>query len=120
MALRNPLLAGRAADLRDVGRRVLHLLVGGDGGPRQLPPDCILVTEDLAPSDAASLDRTEAVIRRMSEIGLQQPGVQDAVAFPGLSISGFSVAPNAGVVFFGLKIRLSASMRPSGTRTVPR
>jgi len=53
--------------------------------------------------DAASLDRTEAVIRKMSEIGLQQPGVQDAVAFPGLSISGFSVAPNAGIVFFCLK-----------------
>src|SRR5947199_744816 len=53
--------------------------------------------------DGASLDRTEAVIRRMSELGLKQPGVQDAVAFPGLSISGFSVAPNAGIVFFGLK-----------------
>src|SRR5436305_5598575 len=39
----------------------------------------------------------------MSEIGLKQPGVQDAVAFPGLSISGFSVAPNAGIVFFCLK-----------------
>src|SRR5262249_35037913 len=37
------------------------------------------------------------------EIGLKQPGVQDAVAFPGLSISGFSVAPNAGIVFFCLK-----------------
>src|SRR5947207_1889927 len=53
--------------------------------------------------DAASLDRTEAVIRRMSDIGLKHPGVRDAVAFPGLSISGFSVAPNAGIVFFGLK-----------------
>src|ERR1044071_2243806 len=53
--------------------------------------------------DGSSLDRTEAVIRRMSDLGLKQPGVQDAVAFPGLSISGFSVAPNAGIVFFGLK-----------------
>jgi hydrophobe/amphiphile efflux-1 (HAE1) family protein/NodT family efflux transporter outer membrane factor (OMF) lipoprotein len=53
--------------------------------------------------DAASLDRSEEVIRRMSDIGLKQPGVQDAVAFPGLSISGFSVAPNAGIVFFCLK-----------------
>ncbi len=53
--------------------------------------------------DAASLDRTEQIIRQMSDIGLQQPGVQDAVAFPGLSISGFSVAPNAGIVFFTLK-----------------
>ncbi|MDB6038259.1 MAG: transporter, hydrophobe/amphiphile efflux family [Verrucomicrobiales bacterium] len=53
--------------------------------------------------DAASLDRTDAIIRRMSEIGLKQPGVESAVAFPGLSISGFSVAPNAGIVFFCLK-----------------
>ncbi|HLX71133.1 MAG TPA: efflux RND transporter permease subunit, partial [Verrucomicrobiae bacterium] len=53
--------------------------------------------------DGSSLDRTEAVIRRMSDIGLKQPGVESAVAFPGLSISGFSVAPNAGIVFFTLK-----------------
>jgi multidrug efflux pump len=53
--------------------------------------------------DGASLDRTEAVIRRMSDIGLKQPGVENAVEFPGLSISGFSVAPNAGIVFFTLK-----------------
>jgi hydrophobe/amphiphile efflux-1 (HAE1) family protein len=53
--------------------------------------------------DASSLDRTESVIRRMSEIGLQQPGVDSAVAFPGLSISGFSVSPDAGIVFFTLK-----------------
>src|SRR5213082_2949701 len=38
----------------------------------------------------------------MSDIGLKLPGVQSAVAFPGLSISGFSVAPNAGIVFFCL------------------
>ena len=53
--------------------------------------------------DGSSLDRSEAVIRHMSEIGLKQPGVEAAVAFPGLSISGFSVAPNAGIVFFTLK-----------------
>ena len=53
--------------------------------------------------DAASLERTDAVIRRMSDIGLKQPGVQSAVAFPGLSINGFTVAPNAGIVFFCLK-----------------
>ncbi len=33
--------------------------------------------------DASSLDRTEAVIRHMSDIGLKQPGVADAVAFLG-------------------------------------
>ena len=52
--------------------------------------------------DGASLDRTETVIRRMTDIGLKVRGVQSAVAFPGLSISGFSVAPNAGIVFFCL------------------
>jgi multidrug efflux pump len=51
----------------------------------------------------ASLDRTDAVIRRMSDIALKTPGIIDAVAFPGLSIAGFSAAPNEGIVFFGLK-----------------
>ncbi len=52
--------------------------------------------------DGASLDRTEEVIRRMSEIAMKTPGVKDAVGFPGLSIAGFTNAPNAGIVFFGL------------------
>ena len=53
--------------------------------------------------EGASLDRTEAVIRRMSEIGLEHPGVQNSVAFPGLSIQGFTVSSNAGIVFLTLK-----------------
>jgi len=53
--------------------------------------------------DGASLDRTDAVMRKMGEIGMKHPGVESAVQFPGLSISGFSVAPNAGIVFFCLK-----------------
>ncbi|HEV7365026.1 MAG TPA: efflux RND transporter permease subunit [Gemmatimonadales bacterium] len=53
--------------------------------------------------DAATLDRTEKVIREMSEIGRKQPGVENAVQFPGLSINGFVNAPNAGIVFFTLK-----------------
>jgi multidrug efflux pump len=51
----------------------------------------------------ASLDRTEEVIRRMSDIALKVPGIVDSVAFPGLSIAGFSAAPNEGIVFFGLE-----------------
>jgi phosphocarrier protein FPr len=61
VALRNELLAGRAADLRDVGRRVLHLLVGRDGTPAAIPAESIVVSEDLAPSDAATLDRTRVL-----------------------------------------------------------
>ena len=47
----------------------------------------------------ASLDRTEAVVKRMSEVALAEPGVDTVVAFPGLSINGFVNAPNAGVLF---------------------
>jgi NodT family efflux transporter outer membrane factor (OMF) lipoprotein len=53
--------------------------------------------------DAASLDRTEAVIRKMSDIALKHPGVEASVAFPGLSINGFTVSPNSGIVFVILK-----------------
>ncbi|MBX8568953.1 efflux RND transporter permease subunit, partial [Pseudomonas cichorii] len=53
--------------------------------------------------DAASLDRTEDVIKRMSDLALQQPGVENAIAFPGLSINGFTNSPNNGVVFVALK-----------------
>jgi multidrug efflux pump len=53
--------------------------------------------------DGASLDRTEEVIRRMSDIALKQPGVAAAVAFPGLSINGFTNSSNAGIVFVTLQ-----------------
>jgi multidrug efflux pump len=53
--------------------------------------------------DAASLDRTDDVIRRMSDIGKSIPGVHDSIAFPGLSINGFTNAPNSGIVFFSLE-----------------
>ena len=52
--------------------------------------------------DAASLERTDSVIRRMTEIAQSVPGVKESVAFPGLSINGFTNAPNAGIVFYTL------------------
>ncbi len=53
--------------------------------------------------DAATLDRTQAVIRRMTEIALTTPGVESVPAFPGLSINGFTNAPNSGIAFTPLK-----------------
>ncbi|MDD1787147.1 phosphoenolpyruvate--protein phosphotransferase [Burkholderia gladioli] len=63
-ALPDPLLAARAADLRDVARRVLGHLgdadvegsadVSGDGAGQGAP--AILIAEDLTPSDTAQLD----------------------------------------------------------------
>jgi multiphosphoryl transfer protein len=54
-ALTDRLLAERAADLRDVGRRVLGLLCGVE---LPTPPDqpYILVADDVGPSDVARLD----------------------------------------------------------------
>lgn len=53
--------------------------------------------------NGASLERTEKVIRRMSDIALKHPGVESSVAFPGLSIAGFANSPNSGIVFVTLK-----------------
>ncbi|WP_043148548.1 PEP-utilizing enzyme, partial [Pseudogulbenkiania ferrooxidans] len=50
--------AARAADLRDVGRRVLFQLDPALQGhaPAEFGPDTLLLAADLAPSDTASLD----------------------------------------------------------------
>jgi multidrug efflux pump len=53
--------------------------------------------------EGASLERTDAVIRRVSEIALSTEGVEHAVAFPGLNALQFTNTPNTGVVFFPLK-----------------
>ena len=49
--------------------------------------------------DAASLDRTQAVVMEMEKIALQVPGVAHTVAFPGLSVNGFTNSPNSAIVF---------------------
>lgn len=59
-------------------------------GIAQLPP-------------GASLDRTEAMVKKMSEIALAEPGVESVVAFPGLSVNGMVNIPNAAVMFTMLK-----------------
>ncbi|MCC2673327.1 MAG: transporter, hydrophobe/amphiphile efflux family protein [Ramlibacter sp.] len=53
--------------------------------------------------DGATLDRTEAVVRRMGEIAQKNPNVESTLAFPGLSISGFTNSSNSGIVFAMLK-----------------
>ncbi|WP_413535413.1 multidrug efflux RND transporter permease subunit OqxB [Rahnella inusitata] len=59
--------------------------------------------------EGASLSRTDAVIRKISALGLSTDGVIDAVAFPGLNALQFTNTPNTGTVFFALK--------PLGERT---
>src|SRR6185312_5914407 len=50
----------------------------------------------------ASLQRSDAVTRRISQLGLAQPGVSHAVAFAGMSVNGFISSSSAAVVFFVL------------------
>ena len=78
----------------------LSYLVPGGFVPAQDKQYLISFTQLPA---GASLDRTEDVIRRMGEITLAQPGVESAVAFPGLSINGFTNSSSAGIVFATLK-----------------
>ncbi len=53
--------------------------------------------------DGATLDRTDEVIQRMGDIMKKNPNVEDAIAFPGLSINGFTNSSNSGIVFATLK-----------------
>lgn len=60
--LDNPLLAARAADLRDVGGRVFGLLLGETTAAPTLPNHpVVLVAEDLSPSDTAALDKSRVL-----------------------------------------------------------
>jgi multiphosphoryl transfer protein len=55
--LDDPVLAGRAVDLSDVGQRALrHMLGETDVRPTTLNEPAILIAEDLTPSDTATLD----------------------------------------------------------------
>ena len=60
-ALDNEILAGRAADVRDAGRRVLEELTGQRSERPEMAEGTILIAEDLTPSDTAQLDRTKVV-----------------------------------------------------------
>ena len=59
--LKSPLLAARAGDIRDVGRRVLGVLAGAEPRSADPAPGAILVAEELTPSDTASLDRSKVL-----------------------------------------------------------
>ncbi|QIR13397.1 glucose PTS transporter subunit IIA [Shewanella aestuarii] len=76
-AMDNKLLAGRASDLIDVGNRVSRILAGlsQDTIPTDLPPNTILVSKDLSPSDTAQLN-TDVVIGICTTLGVLQVTVQ--------------------------------------------
>ena len=54
-------LQARAADVVDVGQRVLRLLLGNETNKLNFSESVILVTTDLSPSDTAQLDRSKVL-----------------------------------------------------------
>jgi hydrophobe/amphiphile efflux-1 (HAE1) family protein len=67
----------------------------------QLDRGYLIAAFQLPPG--AALSRTDAVLRQASQIILERPGVQDAVAFVGFDGATFTNAPNTGVIFVPLK-----------------
>jgi multidrug efflux pump len=68
-----------------------------------IPPQDKLYLVAVAQLPAGSaIDRTEAVIRRVAEIGLKEPGVEGALQFSGMSPNNYATATNYGLVFFPL------------------
>jgi hydrophobe/amphiphile efflux-1 (HAE1) family protein len=52
--------------------------------------------------EGATLDRTDAMVRKLSTIALNTPGVHNTVEFPGLNAVHFIATPNTAVIFIGL------------------
>lgn len=67
-ALDDPYLRTRAADVEDVGRRVLRLLLAVEPPTLDFARPVILVAADLAPSDTARLDRN-VILGLVTELG---------------------------------------------------
>lgn len=66
---KDPLIAARAADLRDVRNRVLRILKGEkENNLANLPSKVVVVAHDLLPSDTATLDRKH-VMGIVTEVG---------------------------------------------------
>lgn len=99
----------RSLRRRGVVFAVYALLLAGTGVMFQLVPGGFIPTQDkmyliggAKLPEGASLDRTEEVVRRMTDLALETDGVSSAVAFPGLNPLQFTNTPNTGTVFFGL------------------
>ena len=87
----------------------LLLLMGVYIGFRAVPPGFVPVQDKqylvafAQLPEGATLEKTEKVIRDMGDIILADPGVDNAVQFPGLSINGFVNSSSAGIDFVTLK-----------------
>lgn len=91
-SLQDALLAERAADLRDVGRRVLAQLCGIETAPEPSEP-YILVMDEVGPSDVARLDpaRVAGILTARGGATAHSAIVARALGIPALVGAGASV-----------------------------
>lgn len=67
--IEDALLAERAADLRDIEKRVLRALGYKNTSARELPDEAVLAADEFTPSDLSSLDRTRVTALVMARGG---------------------------------------------------
>lgn len=68
-AMDNEYMRERAADIRDVGKRILNILMGVEAASiAEIDRECIIVIYDLTPSDTAQMDK-EKVLGFATDIG---------------------------------------------------
>ncbi|KMQ74366.1 efflux RND transporter permease subunit [Marinobacter subterrani] len=89
---------------------VYALLLAGTGLMfKVVPPGFIPVQDKLylmagvKLPEGASLERTDQLLQKVTDIAMATDGVANAVAFPGLNALQFTNTSNTGVVFFPLK-----------------
>ncbi|MBL8149083.1 MAG: phosphoenolpyruvate--protein phosphotransferase [Blastocatellia bacterium] len=89
--LQNPLIAQRAVDVRDVGKRVLTILTGSEQKRVEYPKDSILIAEELTPSDIANIDKERVL---------------------GICTTGGSVTPHVAIMARALSIPATVAIDP--------
>jgi multidrug efflux pump len=83
-----------------VAAGVMFKIVPGGFIPTQ---DKLYLIGGVKMPEGASLERTDTMLRKVSDIALKTEGVDHAIAFPGLNALQFTNTPNTGTVFITLK-----------------
>jgi multidrug efflux pump len=104
--------SGVARSLRHRGMVfvIYALLLAGTGLMFKVVPPGFIPTQDkmyliagVKLPEGASLERTDQLLQRVVDIGMETEGVSHAVAFPGLNALQFTNTSNTGLVFFPLE-----------------
>jgi hydrophobe/amphiphile efflux-1 (HAE1) family protein len=118
-------LTGRLVRVLGVMLAIYLLLIGFAGfqfgrAPTGFIPEqdqgYLITVVQLPPG--ATLDRTEAVVKRAIDIILTTPGIEHVAPFAGLDATTFTVASNAGTIFSGLPSLYNHSVKGVTAATV--